>query len=122
MLSDPMTLYKLMVLYLLKHVSYPLTEDRLSEFFIAGNYTDYFRLKEILDENGIGDIIEVSQNHSRRLNVSRVKCDLYDFLSGDPKYRSLFAGMYMLDYSWAEVTTAGLLGMEGKPRSEGGDK
>lgn len=81
-----------------------------------------FRLKEILEENGIGDIIEVSQNHSRRLNVSRVKCDLYDFLSGDPKYRSLFAGMYMLDYSWAEVTTAGLLGMEGKLHSEGGDK
>ena len=50
MLSDPMTLYKLMVLYLLKHVSYPLTEDRLSEFFIAGNYTDYFRLKEILSQ------------------------------------------------------------------------
>ena len=48
MLSDPMTLYKLMALYLLKHVSYPLTEDRLSEFFISGNYTDYFRLKEIL--------------------------------------------------------------------------
>ena len=50
MLSDPMTLYKLMALYLLKHVSYPLTEDRLSEFFISGNYTDYFRLKEILSQ------------------------------------------------------------------------
>ncbi len=50
MITDPMTLYKLMVLYLLKHVSYPLTEDRLSEFFISGNYTDYFRLKEILSQ------------------------------------------------------------------------
>ena len=34
MLSEPMTLYKLMILYMLRQVNFPLTEDRLSEFFL----------------------------------------------------------------------------------------
>ena len=32
MLSDPMTLYKLMNLYMLKQVNFPLTNAQLSEF------------------------------------------------------------------------------------------
>ena len=32
MLSDPITLYKLMILYMLAHVNFPLTNSQLTDF------------------------------------------------------------------------------------------
>ena len=32
MLSDPITLYKLMILYMLDHVNFPLTNSQLTDF------------------------------------------------------------------------------------------
>ncbi len=40
MLSDPMTLYKLMNLYMLKQVNFPLTNAQLTEFFLQHEYTN----------------------------------------------------------------------------------
>ena len=34
MLSEPMTLYKLMNLYMLKQVNFPLTNAQLTDFFL----------------------------------------------------------------------------------------
>ena len=42
MLSEPMTLYKLMILYMLKQVNFPLTSAQLSNFFLEHEYTTYF--------------------------------------------------------------------------------
>ena len=39
MISDPMTLYKLMVLYMLRRVNFPLTEERITHFFLDREYT-----------------------------------------------------------------------------------
>ena len=39
MLSDPLTLYKLMILYLLKQSKFPLSNSQLSEFFLEKEYT-----------------------------------------------------------------------------------
>ena len=50
MLSDPMTLYKLMNLYMLKQVNFPLTNAQLSEFFLQHEYTNYFTLQQALNE------------------------------------------------------------------------
>ena len=44
MLSEPMTLYKLMNLYMLKQVNFPLTYAQISDFFLSREYTDYFTL------------------------------------------------------------------------------
>ena len=35
MLSEPMTLYKLMNLYMLKQVNFPLTYAQISDFFLS---------------------------------------------------------------------------------------
>ena len=50
MSSEPMTLYKLMILYLLKQVSMPLSEERFSEFFLSREYTTYFTIRQALEE------------------------------------------------------------------------
>ncbi len=50
MISDPMTLYKLMVLYMLRRVNFPLTEERITHFFLDREYTNYFSLKQALSE------------------------------------------------------------------------
>ena len=34
MLSDPITLYKLMILYMLANVNFPLTNSQLTDFFL----------------------------------------------------------------------------------------
>lgn len=64
-------------------------------------------LHDTLEEYGIEDIV-VNEKGRRRLDVGRVTCDLYEYLSGDPRSTRLFQGVYMLNYSWAETTTAQL--------------
>ena len=64
------------------------------------------RLKNLLEEYGIGDIIE-SINGKRRLVPEKVQCDLYDYLAGQ---RLLFKGSYLSNYSWAEATLGELTG------------
>ena len=50
MLSDPMTLYKLMNLYMLKQVNFPLTNAQLTDFFLQHEYASYFTLQQALNE------------------------------------------------------------------------
>ena len=50
MLSEPKTLYKLMNLYMLKKVNFPLTNAQLSNFFLDREYTTYFTLQQALNE------------------------------------------------------------------------
>ena len=67
------------------------------------------RLKNILEEYSIGDIVE-SVNGKRRLIPERVRCDLYDYLSGQEEHSQLFKGSYLTNYSWGESTLAELTG------------
>lgn len=50
MLAEPMTLYKLMNLYMLHQVNFPLTNAQLSNFFLDREYTTYFTLQKVLNE------------------------------------------------------------------------
>lgn len=67
------------------------------------------RLKNILEEYGIGNIVE-SVNGKRRLVTELVRCDLYEYLSGQEEYAQLFKGSYLTNYSWGENTLAELTG------------
>ena len=49
-MTEPMTVYKLMVLYLLKKVDFALTNVQLSDFFLDKQYTDYFTLQLAINE------------------------------------------------------------------------
>ena len=53
MLSDPITLYKLMILYMLDHVNFQLTNSQLTDFFLDHEYTTYFTLLQALNKPGL---------------------------------------------------------------------
>lgn len=65
------------------------------------------RLKDVLDEEGIGFILELDKS-CRAIKTSEVECDLYQFLNGDEKGIRKYQGEYMSEYSWAEETNAKL--------------
>ena len=48
-MTEAMTIFKLMVLYMLKRVDYSLSNVQLSEFFLDKQYTDYFTLQLVLN-------------------------------------------------------------------------
>ena len=67
------------------------------------------RLKNILEEYGIADIVEAVDG-KRRIVTEKVDCDLYDYLSGKEEFAGLFKGSYLTNYSWGETTLAELTG------------
>lgn len=50
MTSDASTLYKLMILYMLNKVNFPLTNTQISDFMLVKEYTNYFTLQESLND------------------------------------------------------------------------
>ena len=64
MLTDPITLYKLMILYLLKQVKFPLTNAQLTSFFTEHEYTTYFTLQQALNELEEAGLVHKESSHS----------------------------------------------------------
>ena len=50
MAAEALTLYKLMVLYMLNKVNFPLANSQISEFMLEKQYTSYFTLQEVLND------------------------------------------------------------------------
>ncbi|MCD8083472.1 MAG: DUF4364 family protein [Clostridiales bacterium] len=72
MLSEPMTLYKLMNLYMLKQVNFPLTNSQLTDFFLCHEYASYFTLQQALNELTEAGLIRAESTHSdTRYSITR---------------------------------------------------
>lgn len=81
-----------------------LWEDELVNTVTLSRYRKVaLRLKNTLEEYGISGIME-SVDGKRRIIPEKVKCDLYDYLSGKEEYAQLFKGSYLTNYSWGETT------------------
>ncbi|MBQ3516184.1 MAG: DUF4364 family protein [Lachnospiraceae bacterium] len=63
MLQDPLTLYKLIVLYMLNRVSFPITPAQISEFILEKEYTNYLTLQQV-----IGELSDANMIHSQTTN------------------------------------------------------
>ena len=50
MVLEPLTLYKLMILYLLKQVKFPMTNAQIADFFLSREYTTYYTLQQAFTE------------------------------------------------------------------------
>ena len=61
-------------------------------------------LRNTFKNAGVEDILVKTWNHLA-IDISKIKCDAYDFESGDVTAVNSFRGEYMKDYSWAEFTT-----------------
>ena len=52
-MAEPITIYKITILYMLDTADFPLFNTQISNFFLDRDYTDYFRVQEV-----IGDLLE----------------------------------------------------------------
>ena len=50
MQSDTVMLYKLIILYMLDKVDFPLTNAQISNFMLDKDYTDYFTIQQVISE------------------------------------------------------------------------
>lgn len=65
MQNDTLTLYKLMILYFLNQVDYPLTNAQMSGFLLEREYTNYFTIQQV-----ISDLLEAELIHSETIRNS----------------------------------------------------
>ena len=63
----------------------------------------FMLLKNTLKEYNLENLIE-SKKGKRKINTRLVNCDLYNYLSGRKEFAHLFKGVYMMNYSWGELT------------------
>ena len=84
MLSEPKTLYKLMNLYMLKQVNFPLTNSQLTDFFLQHEYTSYFALQQVLNELLEAGLIRVHTNHNMsRYEITKEGDDTLSFFGNN---------------------------------------
>lgn len=50
MTQEPLTLYKLIVLYMLNRVSFPLTKVQVGDFILEREYTSFLTLQQVFSE------------------------------------------------------------------------
>ncbi len=50
MIQDPHTLYKLIILYMLNRVSFPLTKSQVGDFVLEKEYTNFLTLQQVISE------------------------------------------------------------------------
>lgn len=61
MAADAFTQYKLILLYMLDRLDFPLTNSQISEFILDKGYTDYFTLQQTIYDLEASELI-VSEN------------------------------------------------------------
>lgn len=65
MIQDPLTLYKLIVLYMLDRVNFPLTGAQISDFILEKEYTNFLTLQQIIGELTTAGMISAQSIRNR---------------------------------------------------------
>ena len=63
-MAEPFTIYKLTILYMLDKAGFPLSNTQISNFFLEKEYTDYFRVQEVIGDLVNADLINFESTHS----------------------------------------------------------
>lgn len=66
-MSEALTLYKLIVMYMLDKVDFPLTNGQISEFILNQEYTTYFTLQQAISEMVEAGFIREESTHNRTM-------------------------------------------------------
>ena len=83
------------------------TYDRTLKNYVA---TVVKSLRKALSAVGAEDILIKTHNHLS-VDITKFKCDAYDYEKWDAMAVNAFHGEYMTQYSWAEFTTGGYTSM-----------
>ena len=86
-MADGLTLYKLMILYMLRKVNFPLSNSQILELMTDKEYTDYFHIQEAL--NDLVDTGLVTEEKIRNTTRYRATMDgerTLEYFSGEISY------------------------------------
>lgn len=78
--NDPLTLYKLIVLYMLDRVDFPLTNAQVCDYILERQYTNYFTLQQAISELTDADMVKPRSIRNRtHLEITNEGKDTLDF-------------------------------------------
>lgn len=63
-MAKPFTIYKMTILYMLDKAGFPLSNTQISNFFLEQEYTDYFRIQEVIGNLVDSGLILASTTHA----------------------------------------------------------
>lgn len=66
-MAEPFTLYKLIILYMLNKVDFPLSNSQISEFILGKEYTTYFKLQQAISELTEAGFVQEETTHNRTI-------------------------------------------------------
>ena len=64
MIEGTAKLYKLMVLYMLKDLKHPLSNNKIVDFFTSGEYAGYFTVQEVLSSLVSDEFINATEKQN----------------------------------------------------------
>lgn len=67
MIQDPLTLYKLIVLYMLNKVSFPLSSSQIGDFILEKDYTNFLTLQQVFSDLKDNNLIAAKTVRNRTL-------------------------------------------------------
>ena len=67
MFQDPLTLYKLIVLYMLNKVSFPLSSSQIGDFILEKDYTNFLTLQQVFSDLKENNLIASKTVRNRTL-------------------------------------------------------
>lgn len=80
MTQDPLTLYKLIVLYMLNRVSFPMTKSQIGDFILEHEYTNFLTLQQVISELIDANMITAQSIRNRtHLSITKDGQDTLDF-------------------------------------------
>lgn len=65
MTQDPLTLYKLITLYMLDRVTFPLTKAQIGDFILGRDYTNFLTLQQVIAELIDAELIQAKSLRNR---------------------------------------------------------
>lgn len=81
--KESLMLYKLIVLYLLDKVSFPLTQSQISEFILDKGYTSYMTLQQVFSELTENNLIAShTTGHRTQFKITPEGHDTLGFFEG----------------------------------------
>lgn len=81
--QESLTLYKLIVLYMLDKVAFPLTQSQISEFILNKGYTNYLTLQQVISELAETNLITAHTTLNRtQLTITKEGKDSLGYFKG----------------------------------------
>lgn len=87
-MAEDLTLYKLIILYMLRKVNFPLSNTQITEFMTEKDYTDYFHVQQALN-----DLLD-----AKLVTVEKIR--------NTSQYTATIAGEKTLEYFSNEISYA----------------